>query len=71
MALIMGYVFLGLALAFVLFIAFLLIRAFTFNPKNTVKVQESEEIFNKDVPFVQTEVEEKCAYCDFKAICKK
>ena len=30
-----------------------------------------EEIFNKDIPFVQTEIEEKCAYCDFKAICKK
>ena len=30
-----------------------------------------EEIFNKDIPFSQTEVEEKCAYCDFKAICKK
>ena len=30
-----------------------------------------EEIFNKEVPFVQTEIKEKCAYCDFKAICKK
>ena len=30
-----------------------------------------EEIFNKDVPFTQTEIEEKCAYCDFKALCKK
>ena len=30
-----------------------------------------EEIFNKDIPFTQTEVEEKCAYCDFKALCKK
>ena len=30
-----------------------------------------EEIFNPDVDFTQTEVEEKCAYCDFKALCKK
>ena len=30
-----------------------------------------EEIFNEEVPFEQTEIEEKCAYCDFKAICKK
>ena len=30
-----------------------------------------EEIFNKEVPFVQTEIKEKCAYCDFKALCKK
>ena len=30
-----------------------------------------EEIFNKKVPFVQTEIKEKCAYCDFKALCKK
>ena len=30
-----------------------------------------EEIFNKDVPFSQTEIEKKCEYCDFKALCKK
>lgn len=30
-----------------------------------------EEIFNKEIPFQQTEIEEKCAYCDFKALCKK
>ena len=28
-----------------------------------------EEIFNKDVPFSQTEIEKKCEYCDFKALC--
>ena len=30
-----------------------------------------EEIFNPDIPFTQTEVEDKCTYCDFKAMCKK
>lgn len=30
-----------------------------------------EEIFNPDVWYTQTEIKEKCAYCDFKAICKK
>ena len=30
-----------------------------------------DEIFNPDIDFTQTEVEEKCAYCDFKAFCKK
>jgi ATP-dependent helicase/DNAse subunit B len=30
-----------------------------------------EEIFLPDVPFVQTEQEDKCAYCDFKALCGK
>lgn len=30
-----------------------------------------EEIFHPDIPFAQTEVVEKCAYCDFKALCKK
>lgn len=30
-----------------------------------------EEIFNKEEPFTQTEDIKKCAYCDFKAICKK
>lgn len=30
-----------------------------------------EDIFNPDVPFSQTEIEEKCAYCDFKAFCRK
>ena len=30
-----------------------------------------EELFHPEVSFTQTEVEEKCAYCDFKAFCKK
>ena len=30
-----------------------------------------EEIFNPEIPFRQTEIEEKCAYCDFKSICRK
>jgi len=30
-----------------------------------------EEIFNPDIPFSQTEIEEKCAFCDFKAFCRK
>lgn len=30
-----------------------------------------EEIFNKEIPFTQTDIEEKCAYCDFKTLCKK
>lgn len=30
-----------------------------------------DEIFNPEVDFTQTEVEEKCAYCDFKAFCRK
>lgn len=30
-----------------------------------------EEIFNREVPFVQTEVEDKCTYCDFKTLCRK
>lgn len=30
-----------------------------------------EDIFNPDVSFTQTEIEDKCAYCDFKALCKK
>ena len=30
-----------------------------------------DEIFHPDIPFTQTEIEEKCAYCDFKAMCKK
>ena len=29
------------------------------------------EIFNPEIDFTQTEIEEKCAYCDFKALCKK
>ena len=36
------------------------------------KLQELlDEIFHPDIPFTQTDVEEKCAYCDFKALCKK
>lgn len=30
-----------------------------------------EEIFNPEVDFKQTEVEEKCTYCKFKEFCKK
>lgn len=30
-----------------------------------------EDIFNPDVSFTQTEIEDKCAYCDFRALCKK
>lgn len=30
-----------------------------------------DEIFHPEVDFVQTEIEEKCAYCDYKAFCKK
>ena len=30
-----------------------------------------EEIFHPGVDFTQTEIEEKCAYCDFKAFCRK
>lgn len=30
-----------------------------------------EEIFNPEIPFTQTETIEKCAYCDFKALCKR
>ena len=29
------------------------------------------EIFNPEIDFKQTEIEEKCTYCDFKALCKK
>ena len=28
-------------------------------------------IFNRDIPFVQTEVEANCRYCDFAAICNR
>ena len=36
------------------------------------KLQELlNTIFHPEIPFTQTEVEEKCAYCDFKAMCKK
>lgn len=30
-----------------------------------------EEIFNPDGEFHQTEIEEKCSYCDFKNLCRK
>jgi hypothetical protein len=29
------------------------------------------EIFNPEIEFKQTEIEEKCTYCDFKAFCRK
>ena len=30
-----------------------------------------EDIFNPDISFTQTEIEDKCAYCDFRALCKE
>lgn len=30
-----------------------------------------EDIFNPDISFTQTEIEDKCAYCDFRELCKK
>lgn len=30
-----------------------------------------EEIFNPEKSFIQTEIIEKCTYCDFKALCKR
>lgn len=30
-----------------------------------------EEIFNPDIVFTQTEMMEKCTYCDFRALCKR
>lgn len=30
-----------------------------------------EEIFNPDMPFTQTEIEDNCGFCDFKKICNK
>jgi hypothetical protein len=30
-----------------------------------------EEIFNPETSFSQTEVEDKCQYCDYKDLCKK
>lgn len=30
-----------------------------------------DEIFHPDIAFTQTDVEDKCTYCDFKAMCKK
>ena len=30
-----------------------------------------EDIFNPGISFTQTEIEDKCAYCDFRALCKK
>lgn len=30
-----------------------------------------EDIFNPDISFTQTEIEDKCAYCDFRTLCKK
>lgn len=54
------------------------------NPKKTVSDFEKyepefrrelqkllEEIFNPEIPFTQTETEEKCQYCDFKSLCKR
>ena len=30
-----------------------------------------DEIFNPEMDFTQTDIEEKCAFCDFKALCRK
>ena len=30
-----------------------------------------EDIFNPEIPFTQTEIVEKCTYCDFKTLCKR
>jgi hypothetical protein len=30
-----------------------------------------EEIFNPEIPFVQTSVEEHCQYCPYTSICGK
>jgi ATP-dependent helicase/DNAse subunit B len=30
-----------------------------------------DEIFHPDIDFTQTEIEEKCSYCIFKAFCRK
>lgn len=30
-----------------------------------------EEVFSSQVPFNQTDIEENCAFCDYKALCKK
>ena len=29
------------------------------------------ELFNPEIPFKQTTVENKCTYCDYKSLCKK
>ena len=30
-----------------------------------------EDLFNKDIPFTQTEDDNNCSFCDFKSICKR
>ena len=45
----MEYILPALAVLLVGFIAFLIIRAACFNPKNDVKVLENEEVFDKDI----------------------
>ena len=30
-----------------------------------------EELYNPEIPFAQCEDEATCAYCDFKAICRR
>jgi len=30
-----------------------------------------EDIFNPEIPFTQTEIVEKCTYCNFKTLCKR
>jgi hypothetical protein len=43
-----------------------------YEEKFRTKLQELvDEIFHPDIAFTQTDVEEKCTHCDFKAMCKK
>ena len=30
-----------------------------------------EAIFNPDIPFTQTDIQDKCSYCNFKTLCNK
>ena len=30
-----------------------------------------KEIFDQDVPFTQTEDEKRCAFCDFRRMCRR
>ena len=56
----MEYVFLSLAVILAGFIALLLIRAATFKPKNDVTVQESEEVFDRDIVITRLAELVKC-----------
>lgn len=56
----MVYILSALAAALVVFLAVVLIRAATFNPKNTVKVQENEEVFDRDIVITRLAELVKC-----------